>query len=355
MLAPTKLLRRPPLYLLAVALALALSPCLAAASAPTQYVDGISDQSLPTWDSSFASSSFASFFRSVWVGQITLARYVLQWNAMSEASTTASPNGDYRERFEAWLQDVRSLGLTPVVALTSYTNVYPSSEGEYQQALEALLDDAAGEHDPLGYVEAWNEPNDQGAQAAAKAGEIANWANASCERRNCQVIAGDFQDSPSALDYELQYIRALTFTPSIWGLHPYRAVNTHRDTALLQMVHALPAHGAGAQLWFTEVGAYYCAHGRVLGEAAQASDASYLLDVLIPALAPAHIFYYGFMAGESAEVPCVGASGYDSELYRASHQPRGAAGVILAANAYPPLILSSPPGEQLSALTGAAR
>ena len=36
-------------------------------------------------------------------------------------------DGDYRERFEAWLEDVRGLGLAPVLALTSYTSVYPNS------------------------------------------------------------------------------------------------------------------------------------------------------------------------------------------------------------------------------------
>ncbi len=58
-------------------------------------------------------ATFASFFRATWVGQITLARYVVQWSAMAEVSAGANAKGDYRERFEAWLKDIRALGLAP--------------------------------------------------------------------------------------------------------------------------------------------------------------------------------------------------------------------------------------------------
>jgi hypothetical protein len=311
------------------------------ARAGTTYVDGISDQSLPAWDGSFTNSSFAGFFRATWSGQISLARYVLQWNVMAEASHGPNPQGDYRERFEAWLGDVRNLGLTPVVALTSYDHEYPSSGPEYQQELEALLDDASESGYPIGYIEAWNEPNNQGEETAGKAGEIADWANAVCNHDGCQVIAGDLEDNTMLLTYEQEYLAALTFVPEIWGIHPYHSVKAHSDASILRFIRALPNQGAGAQIWFTEVAAYYCAHGQVRGEAQQASDASYLVRELIPAIAPTHVFYYGFMAGSGAEVPCAAGSGFDTELYRASHQARIAAGVIFSAGADPPLLLRS--------------
>jgi hypothetical protein len=317
------------------------------ARAGTAYVDGISDQSLPAWDGSFTSSSFASFFRANWDGQISLARYALQWNAMAEGSHGPEPHGDYRERFEAWLGDVRSLGLVPVVALTSYNHEYPSSSTEYQQQLDALLDDATGNGEPISYLEAWNEPNNQGEEAAGQAGEIADWANAICEHDGCQVIAGDFEDNAMLVTYEQEYLAALTFVPEIWGVHPYQSVKAHSDASILRFVQALPNQGAGAQIWFTEVGAYYCAHGQVRGEAQQTSDASYLVKTLIPAIAPTHVFYYGFMAGDGAEVPCAGGSGYDTELYRTSHQPRSAAGVIFSAGADQQLLLRSPLSAEL--------
>jgi hypothetical protein len=318
-----------------------------AARAGSDSVDGISDQSLPAWDGSFSDSSFASFFRARWLGQISLARYVLQWNAMGEASDGPSSHGDYRERFEAWLHDVRSLDLAPVVALTSYTRAYPGSADEYEQGLEAVLDEAAQAGEAIGDVEAWNEPNNQGSETALKAGEIANWANSVCERRGCEVIAGDFEDSPSAVAYERAYVSALGFTPGIWGIHPYYSVKAHSDATVLEIEDALPDRGEGAQIWFTEIGAYYCAHGQLRGEAQQAGDASYLLDELIPAIAPTHVFYYGLMAGDRAQLSCAGPGDFDSELYDASHAPRAAAGVLLAGAAPPPLIFSSELSNEL--------
>jgi hypothetical protein len=334
---------------------LVLSLCLlhgvAAASAGTPYVDGISDQSLPAWegsfsdgsfsDGSFSDGSFSSFFDAAWVGQITLARYVLQWNAMAQVGDGPSAHGGYREQFQAWLRDIRGLGLAPVLALTSYTGVYPGSAGEYRQQLEAILDQAARSGEPIAYVEAWNEPNNQGEETAGKAGEIANWANSVCESRRCQVIAGDLEDTPSVATYEQAYIGALDFEPTIWGIHPYYAVKAHNDGSVLHFEQALPNHGAGAQLWFTEVGAYYCARGEVLGEARQASDASYLADTLIPAIAPVHVFYYGFMAAHGSEVPCTTSGGDDTELYRADGKPRAAADVLLSADAERTLLLTA--------------
>jgi hypothetical protein len=273
-LAHTERSRLPPIQaprariaprrgLLVLVVCLALIP--ASAQAATTHVDGISDQSLPAWNGSFADSSFASFFRANWGEQIAFARYVVQWNTMAEASSGANPDGDYRERFEAWLEDVRGLGLTPVLALTSYNGVYPSAPGEYQRELEQLLTQADRLQAPVAYVEAWNEPNNQGNEPAARAGEIADWADAVCDQRACQLIAGDFEDAPSLPSYEHEYIGALSFSPAIWGIHPYRSVKAHSDVPVVRFEQALPDHGADTQLWFTEIGAYYCLHGQVLG------------------------------------------------------------------------------------------
>jgi hypothetical protein len=313
---------------LVLVVCLALAP--ATAQAATSYVDGISDQSLPVWSGSFSDSSFARSFRASWVGQIAFARYVVQWDAMAEASNGANADGDYRERFEAWLEDVRSLGLTPVLALTSYNGAYPDTAGEYQRELERLVGQADRLQAQIGYVEAWNEPNNQGNEPAARAAEISDWAHVVCDQQRCRLIAGDFEDAPSLPSYERAYISALSFSPAIWGIHPYRSVKAHNDAAVLSFEHALPDDGADAQVWFTEIGAYYCAHGQVLGEAQQASDASYLVKGLIPAIAPTHVFYYGFMAGADTEVPCAAKLASDSELYRASGEPRAAARVIYA-------------------------
>jgi hypothetical protein len=319
-----------------VALLAALSLTCTRASAGTRYVDGISDQSLPAWDGSFAASRFASFFRSRWSGansgQITLARYVVQWNAMTQDSRGAHPGGNYRERFEAWLEDARSMGLIPVVALTSYDHAYPASAAEYRARLEALLNRASAIGYPVSYVEPWNEPNGQGSEDAVRAAAFANTANDVCGRmRTCSVVAGDFEDRSSAVAYAADYGRALRFSPSIWGVHPYVSVQSHSAGNLRRLISALPSSGAHRQIWFTEIGALYCARGRVRGEARQASDASYLVNTLLhePALAPAHVFYYGFLFGDRASAPCAADGGEDSELYASSDAPRAAADVLL--------------------------
>jgi hypothetical protein len=343
-------MRRHVLRACLVALAAGMLAAGASARAATTHIDGISDQSLPAWDGSFAESPFARSFRATWLRQLSLARYVLQWNAMGEASRGPRAHGDYRERFEAWLRDIRSLGLVPVVALSSYTRTYPGSAREYEQGLEATVDEAARAGEPIAYVEAWNEPNDQGSESARKAGEIANWANSTCERRGCQVIAGDFIDSSSAVAYEQEYVSVLGFSPGIWGIHPYQSVKAHSDVAVLEIEQALPNHGEGAQIWFTEIGAYYCAHGQLRGEAQQAGDASYLINVLIPAVAPAHVFYYGFMAGDRAQLSCAASGDFDSELYSAAHVARSAAGILLAGGPPPSLVFSSKLSSELLAL-----
>jgi hypothetical protein len=317
-------------------LLVALAILCAGASAAARHVDGISDQSLPEWDGSFAGSPFANFFRSRWArpasGQISLARYVLQWDAIAEGATRQPAGGDYRARFEAWLEDVRSLGLTPVVALTSYDHVYPGSPAAYRASLEAILNRASVIGYPISYVEPWNEPNRQGNEDAVSAAAFANTANDVCGRMpNCTVVAGDFEDSASAIAYAQDYERALRFSPGIWGVHPYVSVQSHDDGNLLRLISALPARGTGRQIWFTEIGALYCARGRVRGEARQASDAQYLVNTLLrdPALAPAHVFYYGFLFGDHASAPCAAGGGEDSELYGSSDAPRAAASVLL--------------------------
>ncbi len=339
--------------LCAVALAVSLALAPAGAHASAGYVDGISDQSLPAWAGAFAGSSFASSFASAWGGRIALARYVVQWDAMAETSDGPRADGDYREQFEAWLEDVRSLGLAPVIALTSYTHAYPRSPGEYQDALEALLAQADLMGEPAGYVEAWNEPNGQGGEPAGRAGEIANWANSICERRGCQVIAGDLEDAPSISTYERAYTGALDFSPAIWGIHPYRSLFNHSDATVLRFEQALPDHGAGAQIWFTEVGAYYCLDGELRGEAQQANDVSYLLDTLIPAAAPVHGFYYGFKATGPGGAPCTASGGADTELYRATGAPRAAADLILDADRARALVFGSDLSAALLALAPA--
>jgi len=291
-------------------------------------IDGISDQNLPYWNGRFATSPFVAFLRGTWIGEpparIAYARYVVQWNVM--AGRAVEPDRRYYEAFSAWYGQVRALGLIPVLALRTYTGPPPRSVGAYGAALAQLLSAF-----PVPYVEAWNEPNLTGGLSVAGAAHLMDEAYEYCRGHRCVAIAGDFADTPGSAAYAAQYKRDLSPTeypqagdPPEWAVHPYEAVNDGGTEA-----EAIKAElAADDQLWVTEVGAYYCrSPDRQYGEGAQAASALRLLDNVIPALNPVHVFYYEFMYKDSEETPC--ASESDTALYvGASDRARAAASVI---------------------------
>jgi hypothetical protein len=320
---------RPAVIRLALSLSLGLSLALllsAPARAATTYVDGISDQSLPTWDGGFSGSYFAGLFQSSWVGSppshITFARYVVQWNAIAE-SEEGKPA--YLRRFESWLRDIASIGLVPDLALTSYTGTYPSSPGEYQAQLRELLDRAQAIGYPIRYLEPWNDPNNQGNESALNAADFTNSASAICgEGDGCGVIAGDFEDAPQAASYEVQYIKNLDFVPSIWGVHPYYSLEEMSEAPFVSVREHLPNKGVGDQIWFTEIAARKCSdfNGHLVenGEAGQARRASWLVNTLMRNAKPEHVFYYEFLLRERRQPSCE-SEGSDGALYLPSGDP----------------------------------
>ena len=250
---------------------------------------------------------------------------------MIEPSALPGPAGDYRERFEAWLLDVRALGLQPVLALTSYNGRRPATSGEYATALAALLARARALGAPIVDLEPWNEPNNQGAEPARVAAEQADQAEPICVSAICTVIAADIADEPGMLAYERQYERALTFAPVAWGMHPYRAIAARSLVSVAAFEAALPAEARGATLWATEVGAFDCRDGRELGAAAQASEAEYVAGPLAQAFA--HALYYGVEFADGLSAPCAPGGQSDSELFAPGDRPRPAAAIVLSASA----------------------
>jgi hypothetical protein len=290
----------------------------------TEYVDGISDQSLPNWDNGFSNNSyFAGFFKTDWVssGHIEYARYVVQWNAMHLGGSTLTT-------FEHWLTDVTSMGLTVDVALTSYNSEYPSLSG-YKTELKALLKQAKALGHPIRYIEAWNEPNGQGKESAVIAADLTNSAYSACgeEGNGCTVIAGNVEDSAGAKQYEEEYRANLSPVPSVWGLHPYYSVETMKLSYYEKALEGLPNGGAGIQLWFTEVAARMCHHykGQPLvenTEAGQAERAKWLVNILIrnEKHKPENVFYYEFMLGGHKQPSCA-TEEEDDALYVPSSDP----------------------------------
>jgi hypothetical protein len=289
--------------------------------AGTAYVDGISDQSLPSWDGAFPGSRFSDFFRDTWVtgpsAHISLARYVVQWNVMSGAYPT------YLAQLESWYRDVLTLGLTPDVSLAAYDGVLPGSYLEYRAALQVLLD----RFPATAYVEAWDEPNDTPGLPADTAALYTNAAQSLCRDHGCTVIAGNFLDSVSVTAYEREYARALRpESLTNWGIHPYLAVKARNASTVLDFRSNLPGAGAGERIWFTEVGAYRCEGGarpELLGERTQALDASWLVNRLMPVIQPAHVFYYEFLFKDGRPPPC-DRSDSDTALYVPAGDRNGA-------------------------------
>ncbi len=351
-------------------MALAFSSQPAAAMTATAYVDGVSDQSLPAWDGDFSEGYFARLFSAVWVnaGHIRLARYVAQWDAIGESTSGANPHGDYHEKLEAWLTDVGKLGLVPEIALTSYDGLYPQSVQEYERGLRLMLDRARTLGHPFRYVEAWNEPNNQGAETAQKAAQMTNSADALCAQGyGCTVVAGNLEDAPDVARYEREYERALDFAPAIWGVHPYYSVELENEAPLARFISNLPHGGAGERIWFTEIAARVCTDygGRTVdnGELAQAKQSRWLLDTLMRNRRPEHVFYFAFLPGERRQPSCA-SEREDDALYEPSTAldapdiPRPAASYIwdgtpraLSAGCNEPL--SSPPAPNGRPVAGA--
>ena len=149
-----------------IALSLAASTPLGSSAAASTRVDGISDNDLPYWNGSFASSPFASFLLTdrVLSGQLTLARFVVQWNALSAG---AGFGGEAeRTRFEDWYRDVTGYGLVPEVALTNYAGAGcdacspPRDAAGIERAVRSMLARLPALRD--GVIEPWNEPNARG-------------------------------------------------------------------------------------------------------------------------------------------------------------------------------------------------
>ena len=352
----------------------------APAPAAASPVNGISDQNLGLWSGDYQDAAgnftipFDDFFAQTWVGSSTSH---LQYARFVTAPDAVAQGGDCLKNLVNWFEYVtQTLHLTPVIALWNVAEGGCANDGKPSTAayttdvtqLLAYLDSlAAGSH-PVGYLEAWNEPNSSGVSAAQAA---AYWvaANAACQSAGCTAIAGDLVDNdpdqgsqpfdpgcdPAGLTwanhlspYEAQYVAALGGAqPAIWGFHPYFAVNCEQASSVTAFEAGLPQPapgGAAPQVWFTEVAAWECVKGRpnVRGAGQQAQDANYLVNTLVPATSPSAVFYYE-MAAPNYVLNCSKYS--DSELFEAPASP----GPLLAREA---AFIIYGPDTTLGALTG---
>jgi hypothetical protein len=340
--------------LLVLCLALVM---IAPASASTSYVDGISDQHFGSWAGNFSEAAgfnapFPAFFASAWVGSppshIKLSRYVVQWDVMRGVG--------YSEEFshlQQWYNHTIELGLTPDLALANYgcSGCVPPETSEYiSRELAALKSGFPS----INIYEAWNEPNLPGSfyVSAIAAAHYFNSAYSYCAGHGCIVVAGDFSDSVASLvSYEGEYRSALNPSdPGKWGIHPY--ANTKYEAgsnAVQEFKNHLP-NPAGDEIWFTEVGAYYCEFGENRGARLQEENAKYLVNHLIPTFTPAHVFYYQ-AAWPWDEKPSCSSGTLDTGLYAAEStggpvHARSAANIIFGPEGAPTATTGGPSGVQ---------
>jgi hypothetical protein len=137
--------------------------------------------------------------------------------------------------------------------------------------------------------------------------------------------------------YEINYEKDLSPpNPPNWGVHPYYAVKAQSEAAVINFRANLP--NSADAIWFTEIGAYNCVHGEQLGELHQAIDASWLVNRLIPDIAPAHALYYEYLHGNPP--PCSGSNA-DTALYLSGRSagdpgsPRPAANYVFTGRGIP--------------------
>jgi hypothetical protein len=354
--------RLAPLAAIAVAACAFAYPFASSAAAATAVspINGISDQNLGLWNGDYQDTaqnftvSFDDFFAQTWVGSpashLRYARFVTSPDAVAQG-------GACEANLTSWYEYVtQQLGLIPVIAVWNVAEGGCANDGKpstsaYSADISQLLGylDGLVPGQPVGYLEAWNEPNSSGVTAAQAA---AYWvaANAACQTDGCTAIAGDLVDNDpdqggQAFDpgcdpgltwvnhlapYEAQYVAALAGAqPAIWGFHPYYAVNCEQPASVTTFEAGLPPPAPGAaapQVWFTEVAAWECVKGQssprgLTQQAAlsqQAGDASYLVTQLVPSTLPTAVFYYE-MAAPNYMLNC---SKYaDSELFEAGANP----------------------------------
>ncbi len=351
---------------LLVALVVSGIVALPGTAGASQYVEGISDQSLATWeggysDGGYFNSSFPNFVFSSWIGvppsHIKYARYVVPWNIVDNSTSTCFT------AFSNWYHEVLSAGLIPEVALWTYPRLYgakqtcspagapmlPRSTAEYAQYVGTASTALLKQFPAIKVLEAWNEPNLTGENPSVTAAAEYGAETARLCSGICTSVVGDLIDTNGMQSYEEQYVPLLTGfvggDPGVWGIHPYGATNRKEVAPVTTFKAHLPGKGTSDSIYFTEVGAYYCQEKEGIEvhftEAEQASAAEYLVTKLLPYANRA--FYYELAYGHDGLTPCMKES--DTALYAPTGSParetaRSAARVVFGPEG-PPTVTST--------------
>ena len=253
-----------------------------------------------------------------WLGQIALARYVVQWNAMAEASTARTRT--------ATTANVRSLA-----ARRSKSRLGSGARAHQLQRRSIQLRRANIEREPRTVLADWpiraeradrlrravERAEQPGPGARRKPAEIADWAEPDLCTAQLPADRGRLRRRLVATSYAQAYISALSFSPAIWGIHPYHAVKAHNDASVLELEQALPSRRRGrSHLVHRDRGLLLRCAATCAAKRSRQATRPYLVNDLIPAIVPTHVFYYGFMAGDDTRSTVRRGGVSDSELYQ---------------------------------------
>jgi len=297
-------------HLLAVLTSSVLALLGSGAAQATSPVTGLSDQRMARFDGNLGEwTPTVQRYATNAASQIKQARYQVRWDVALLPTTDRAV-----VELDAWLRAAQTRGYRPLITFMPSARGDQPSRAAYQAAVAQFRINwpQVTEFTP------WNEPNHSDFSVPASSAVDYLQALLAVCGSSCTVAAGDFSGSRTEHTYYRDYkglVDARGLAPRVWAYHPYEVVNNGTASDRFDGLRAFLALTGSADVWFTEVGAYYCQGGTYYGPSAQ-NDAALRLRALISS--PSHaaynrrlkrVYYYHFSGDWHPGGPCFHDSG----------------------------------------------
>jgi hypothetical protein len=285
--------------LAATALAVLSVGALAAQSSTAATITGFSDQEIGRSDPAVGEWSTTVRAWADQLPQVTQARYNVAWDVALQPPTNRAVVD-----LVNWLNATAARGMRPLISFMPSGGATPSV-ADYTLALQHFRI----QWPQVTEFTAWNEPDHSGEThlPEATAVDFLRAATSICGS-SCTVAAGDFAGGDAG--YVTTYYGLLgTLRPSAWAYHPYGPVNDDGTNRFARLDAFLGTIGSDKDVWFTEVGAYFCRDNRLYGAASQNAAAGRLRDLLadpVRARQVSRVYYYHLAGNWRPPDPSVG-------------------------------------------------
>lgn len=274
--------------------ALAVAFCaLSAGSAHAASITGFADQQIGRGDPAAGEWSTVPRAWADNLPQVNQARYNVAWDVALQPAT----NRDVVDLVN-WLNATAARGMRPLISFMP-RGAAPPSVSDYTLAMQnfRIQWPQVTEFTP------WNEPNHPSTSISATTAVDYLGALTTVCGGSCTVAAGDFAGDRTPGAYYSNYkslADARGIRPAIWAYHPYEVVNSGTASNRFDGLSSfLSTIGTDKQVWFTEVGAYFCVGGTLSGPDAQNAAAQRLRDLIADPVYAAQVrrVYYYHLAG----------------------------------------------------------